>query len=57
MLASQGYVTPNEADSIRSLVALRNRAIHGNLNVMVTADELQEFEAIIETLLKEAEGA
>lgn len=57
VLASQGYLTPNEADTIRSLVAVRNRAIHGNLNVMVTADQLQEFKAIIEILLKEAEGA
>ena len=56
VLASQGYVTPNEADAIRGLVALRNRAIHGNLNVGVTASQLNAFRAIIETLLKEVEA-
>lgn len=57
LLASQGYLTPNEADDIRELVAVRNRAIHGNLNVVVTVRQLDGFRTIIETLLKEADNA
>lgn len=55
VLATNGFVTPNEADVIRELVASRNRAIHGNLNISVTTEQLEGFRAVIETLLKEAE--
>lgn len=55
VLASQGFVTPNEADAIRDLIGLRNRAIHGNLNVSVTAVRLDEFRTLIQTLLKDVE--
>ncbi|RVO43465.1 hypothetical protein CN093_03925 [Sinorhizobium meliloti] len=54
VLASRGYLTPDEADYIRDLVALRNKAIHGNLNVTVTVDQLRAFRTIVEALLKEA---
>ena len=47
-LAFEGYVSPSEADQIRSLVALRNKLAHGDLTVRVNKDTIDRFIRIID---------
>jgi uncharacterized protein YutE (UPF0331/DUF86 family) len=42
MLASEGVVTPTEADSLRRAIRLRNAATHGDFAVPVTDKEVDE---------------
>jgi uncharacterized protein YutE (UPF0331/DUF86 family) len=53
VLASEGYLTPTEADKLRGLAAKRNRLIHGELQVSVSANELQDFASILETMIQQ----
>jgi hypothetical protein len=51
ILASDGYITPSEADKIRQLGISRNRAAHGSFDIVLTSAELAEFIEIVQTLL------
>lgn len=46
-LAFEGYVTPSEADVLRSLATIRNSFIHGDLNQSVSYTELETFIRIL----------
>ena len=50
LLASEGYLTPAEADQMRLLADKRNKLSHGELQVQVSADEMNAFVSIIEGL-------
>ena len=52
MLASDGVLTPTEADLLRALAQKRNSFIHGELQVRVSAAELERFAAVLEAMLK-----
>jgi hypothetical protein len=39
VLASEGAVTPSEADSLRNAIGLRNAATHGQFSVPITEEE------------------
>jgi hypothetical protein len=51
VLAAEGHITPNEADLLRELIPLRNRAAHGELDVRISSVQLRKLVAIIEGLL------
>ena len=51
-LASEGFLTPEEADLLRTIGAARNSAVHGQLDVRVASDRLDEFLATLRTLAK-----
>ncbi len=51
LLASDGYITPEEADFLRSLARLRNEAAHGHLDAAVTRDHVAMLVSITRTLL------
>jgi uncharacterized protein YutE (UPF0331/DUF86 family) len=58
-LASEGLLTPSEADSLREVVSLRNAAAHGQLNVAIAPKQLDDLIGAVRTLagfLKEAPG-
>ena len=50
-LASDGYITPGEAETLRRLGRLRNEAAHGRLDVTLTRDDLDEIVHITRTIL------
>lgn len=52
VLASEGYVTPDEADTLRRLGQVRNEAAHGRLDVAVSQEDLARLVDVIRTLLK-----
>ena len=49
-LAMDGYITPTEADHVRSLISKRNSLAHGDLGVSVTSQEIEQFTQTIERL-------
>lgn len=49
-LASEGYLTPTEADKLRVLAGKRNLVSHGEFQTDVSRDEMEEFLSIIENL-------
>jgi uncharacterized protein YutE (UPF0331/DUF86 family) len=49
-LAMEGFITPTEADRVRPLVSKRNRLIHGQFDVGVGKDEIENFAMTIERL-------
>jgi hypothetical protein len=51
VLASDGYVTPDEADKLREISQLRNKAAHGGFGVTVTEAHLNQLVATIKSLL------
>jgi uncharacterized protein YutE (UPF0331/DUF86 family) len=53
ILAGEGYLTPTEADGLRALAEKRNKLIHGELQVRVSAKELQDFASVLETMLQQ----
>lgn len=55
VLASEGELTPDEADRVRPHIQARNRLIHGDLNVEVARESVQEFSRILRRLLEHAE--
>lgn len=57
VLAGEGYITPSEADLIRSLVRRRNHLIHGSLETNVEPSEVSAFVEVMKTLLKSEELA
>jgi len=56
VLASEGVLTPSEADFARALAVRRNELIHGELQVAVSADELARFVALLETVADQLPG-
>jgi uncharacterized protein YutE (UPF0331/DUF86 family) len=57
VLASDGYLTPSEADHLRDLARARNGLIHGALRTKVAAKDIKGFAAILTTLLKLLQSA
>jgi uncharacterized protein YutE (UPF0331/DUF86 family) len=51
-LATDGIVTPSEADLLRKLANSRNRLIHGTLNESIDSAELTKFLTILKALRK-----
>jgi len=51
VLAQEGHLTPSEADRLRHLAELRNAFIHGDLGIAVSAQDLETFIDVLETLL------
>jgi Uncharacterized conserved protein len=51
VLASEGHITPSEADLLRRLAVLRNRLVHGNLAVAVDREELNSFMLVLEAMV------
>jgi uncharacterized protein YutE (UPF0331/DUF86 family) len=56
ILASEGYITPGEADALRTLGQLRNDAAHGRLDAAITRDQLADLVSVTRTLLELSEG-
>jgi uncharacterized protein YutE (UPF0331/DUF86 family) len=49
-LATEGFLTPREADALRKIAATRNAAAHGQLDVRPTLKQLKEFIAVLRML-------
>ncbi|GMO11924.1 MULTISPECIES: HepT-like ribonuclease domain-containing protein [Bradyrhizobium] len=58
-LATEGHITPDEADELRKFADMRNRFVHGELSVAVTRPQIESFVKILSSLAnsKEAQGA
>ena len=52
VLGSEGYITPEEADTLRLASAVRNAVVHGQLDSTVDQKMLETFVAILKTLIK-----
>jgi uncharacterized protein YutE (UPF0331/DUF86 family) len=50
-LASRGYLTPSETDTLRAAARLRNAAAHGQLNTAVALEELDALISTLQTLI------
>jgi uncharacterized protein YutE (UPF0331/DUF86 family) len=50
VLASEGLVTPSEADVLRRGVELRNAVAHGNLGIIVTEESVDELITAVRVL-------
>lgn len=53
-LASEGYVTPDEASSLRRLGRLRNQAAHGRLDIPLRREDVEDLVATTRALLETA---
>jgi uncharacterized protein YutE (UPF0331/DUF86 family) len=51
VLGSKGYITPREADTLRAASAVRNAFVHGELNSTVDRKVVDDFVAILKTLV------
>lgn len=51
VLASDGYITPQEADDLRNFAVLRNKAAHGQLDIAVSRDQIAALAGISRTLM------
>ena len=52
VLGSEGYITPEEADTLRAASAIRNAVVHGQLDSKVDRMMVEGFVAILKTLAK-----
>ena len=52
IFASEGRVTPTEADTLRRLATVRNRLVHGDLELPVDGADLQKFIEVLEMIVK-----
>ena len=50
VLAKEGHITPDEADSLRQLGEVRNRFIHGELTAAVDRSQIETFIKILASL-------
>jgi uncharacterized protein YutE (UPF0331/DUF86 family) len=50
LLASEGHLTPSEADRLRELAKARNAFIHGELDTRISEGEVRNFIAILTSL-------
>lgn len=53
ILATEGCLTPTEADQMRALADKRNKLIHGKLNIRVSERELQQSASVLEAMLQQ----
>lgn len=53
LLASDGTITPNEADKLRGLAKIRNEFIHGSLDPVITTEDVSVFINILNVLIRE----
>ena len=51
VLASNGHITPSEADRLRHLAETRNRLIHGSLQTEIAESDMKAFVEMLNTLL------
>jgi hypothetical protein len=51
-LASDGSITPDEADGLRQIARLRNEAAHGRLDVTVAREQIEALASVTRTLLE-----
>lgn len=51
VLASEGFLTPAEADSLRRAVEMRNAVVHGDLSMSVTAELVDELIMLLRLLM------
>jgi hypothetical protein len=51
-LASEGYVTPNEADHLRKMSNIRNEAAHGRPDIPVKRQDLDTLVSTVRSLIK-----
>ena len=52
VLAGEGYLTPTEADDLRSLADKRNKLIHGELQTQITKSEVNRFVDVLSMTVK-----
>jgi hypothetical protein len=52
VLGSEGYLTPEEADTLRVASAVSDAVVHGQLDAIVDREVLKAFVAVLETLVK-----
>lgn len=52
VLGSAGYLTPEEADTVRTAIAVRNAVVHGQLESTVDPKMLRGFVTVLDTLAK-----
>lgn len=57
VLASEGVVTPAEADSLRKAMALRNAATHGHLAAPITEQGVEQVVAMVSLIIDLAKGS
>lgn len=50
VLGAEGYITPEEADILRTASSVRNAVVHGHLNATVDEKTLDGLVAILQTL-------
>lgn len=55
VISSEGYVTPTEADRLRSLAQLRNLFIHGSLDAFMDKQEIEFFINVLSKLERSLE--
>ena len=51
VLASEGYLTPTEADALRRLADKRNRIIHGELQTDISKNDIDIVTNVLETIV------
>lgn len=56
-LATEGYLTPIEADQLRTVISLRNAAVHGSLAPEISRDQLDGFVKVLRTLSEQVRSA
>jgi uncharacterized protein YutE (UPF0331/DUF86 family) len=52
VLASEGYLTPQEADKARAAIQLRNFAVHGGFDPVIDEKLVADFIAVLETVVR-----
>jgi uncharacterized protein YutE (UPF0331/DUF86 family) len=52
VLGAEGYITPEEADTLRTASAIRNAVVHGQLDSTIDRKTSEGFIAILKTLVK-----
>src|SRR5690348_5239599 len=57
VLATEGRITPDEADNLRELADTRNRFVHGELSVAMTRPQIESFVKILSSLAKGIDAA
>ena len=57
VLASEGHLTPNEADALRRLIDIRNKLIHGGLQTKPRKADLKTLVEILKRLTSQLEPA
>jgi uncharacterized protein YutE (UPF0331/DUF86 family) len=53
VLGEEGYLTPNEADAMRSLTEKRNRLVHGTLDAPINGEDVDQLVRALEAVTAE----